>query len=162
MTWIRVRPWARIFTWSKCGKPHLDWSVPAPWCSGTASREAPGNRPGPLGGSAFNGWTGTRRGKRKLPARDGEESSAGSQEARSRGLKNAACGLPEGAPQDHMVSGAIPETCAGTGARTPRARGETKGAKQNPARKPRAETRELGFRSDAARAAARAGTGRAR
>src|SRR3972149_3780049 len=101
---------------------------------------------------------GQGEGSESFPLGTAKSRPPGAQEARSRGLKNAACGLPEGAPQDHMVSGAIPETCAGTGARTPRARGETKGAKQNPARKPRAETRELGFRSDAARAAARAGT----
>ncbi len=56
------------------------------------SREAPVHRPGPLWGSAFDGWTGTGRAGRKPRARRREERLAGSAEARLRSPKSPRAG----------------------------------------------------------------------
>ena len=55
--------------------------------SQTGTREASGSRPGPLRGSAFNGWSGTDDGGRK-PVRAEAERLQPFPEARPRGQKS--------------------------------------------------------------------------
>jgi hypothetical protein len=53
------------------GKPGAGWCGARGRGSQPRTRDAPGSRPGPLRGSAFNGWTGTDEGRRKLPCSGG-------------------------------------------------------------------------------------------
>jgi hypothetical protein len=57
MDWIRSNHGARIFTWSKCGKPHLDWSAPAPAAYRAAGPGVMGHRPAALGPPARSSLT---------------------------------------------------------------------------------------------------------
>src|SRR3954453_19495333 len=68
------------------------------------TREALGARPRPLGGAAFNGWTGGDEGRRKLPGCDRAARLGQSQPGSAGpGTEIAASGAPDGERADRKA-----------------------------------------------------------
>jgi len=92
------------------------------------TREALGARPRPLGGAAFNGWTGGDEGRRKLPGCDRAARLGQSQPGSAGpGTEIAASGAPDGERADRKARAARKadsQYSAPFGAPSPHCRGE--------------------------------------
>src|ERR671919_625053 len=81
--------------------------APAAWVSQTPPRVASGSRPALLRGSAFNGWTGTERRRRKPPGHAEGSALRSAPRKMAPRSRDATSGAPEGERADRKARGAF-------------------------------------------------------